>query len=107
MTIILSTDFKTCIHIPFIQRYEDVKNISILSYQWYDTKGKGKDYRETILCFDGKHVFFYDHNDTIETEVYRILTGDLVSDKIDLSAYDCSPARLKPPKHYKRVEKIA
>lgn len=107
MTVILKTDFNTCITIPYIQRYEGVRNMSVLSWQWYDTKGKRNDYRETVFCFDNKRVYFYDDNDTVETLISKVLTGELQTGGVlDLTDFDCVPSRVNPPRGFRKVEKI-
>lgn len=107
MTVILSSDIDTCIHIPFLQRYEDVKDMSVVSFQWYDTKGKWKDYRETIFCFDGKRAYFYEDNDLIESKLADILTGVVSTSTIDLSNFNCATTRRKVPKGFKNAIKVA
>lgn len=81
--------------------------MSLLSFQWYDTKGKGEDYRETVFCFDGKRVYFYENNDLIETKLADILTDVVSTDIIDLADFNCTIVRRKVPRGYKNVTRVA
>lgn len=110
MTLLFETDDKRNVHIPNLHRYENVNGISVFSFDFYDKKGKGEDYRETVLCFNGIRIFFYKNNDEIEDKIYRALKGYYVeesgnrvsykTDVLDLTDYEASVVRRKIGKHY-------
>ena len=106
MTVIFKFDSEYYINIPNIHRYEGVKNLSVFSFQWYDSKGKKEDVRETILCFDNKRIYCYKDNDALEEKVSACLLG-VSPITLDLTDFELCSDRFSFPKSFKLVKKVA
>lgn len=106
MNIVFKLDSDYYINIPNIHRYEGAKKLTVFSFQWYDSKGKKEDIRETIFCFDGKRLFCYKDNDALEEMIKARLTGGLVTDTLDLTDFEFYVDRFSFPKSFKLVKRI-
>lgn len=106
MNIIFKLDSEYYINIPNIHRYEDVKGISVFSFQWYDSKGKKEGIRETIFCFDNKHLYCYKDNDALEERLSTYLLSS-IPHTLDLTDFEFCSDRFSFPKSFKLVKRVA
>lgn len=106
MNIIFKLDSEYYINIPNIHRCEDAKNLSVFSFQWYDSKGKKEDIRETIFCFDNKRLYCYKDNDALEERLSTYLLSS-IPHTLDLTDFEFYVDRFSFPKSFKLVKRIA
>ena len=114
MVILLKLKIKDCL--DNLYRFKE-DYVSYRSYQYYDTKGKGEDYRETVLEFGNSTIFFYKGNDFVEQEIEKALHGgwwdefhncwvSVNPNLLDLSHFESVVERKKVPRHYARVQRV-
>lgn len=107
MNIIFKLDSDYYINIPNIHRYEGAKKLTVFSFQWYDSKGKKEDIRETIFCFDNNRLYCYKDNDALEEKIRDCLLGKISTDTLDLTDFEFWSDRFSFPKSFKLVKRIA